>query len=190
MPGDGDNWALEAEAAWTEHDVPYLPRPNRVDLVLSGRLAPELLTRTSFVLPFLTDGTLVMATNRRRGIEFPGGHIDPGEDASAAAIREALEETGVAVVHPLPLGFLRMISDGLVPQGWRYPHPIGFQQFFAAVVEAPSTYVENDECLEPFLLPHADAAAHGGPLSPSRIAVWRAATDLLFANRPDVPYPR
>ena len=29
--------------------------------------------------------------------EFPGGHIEPGETASEAAIRESLEETGICV---------------------------------------------------------------------------------------------
>ncbi len=30
----------------------------------------------------------------------PGGHLDPGESPSEAALREAREETGLALVHP------------------------------------------------------------------------------------------
>jgi 8-oxo-dGTP pyrophosphatase MutT (NUDIX family) len=39
-------------------------------------------------------------------IAFPGGRIDKGEDATAAALREAQEETGLASEHVRPIGFL------------------------------------------------------------------------------------
>jgi 8-oxo-dGTP pyrophosphatase MutT (NUDIX family) len=31
----------------------------------------------------------------------PGGHIEPGEDPAAGALREATEETGLVVAHPV-----------------------------------------------------------------------------------------
>lgn len=169
-------------AALVESDLPYLPLPNRVDLVLARALAPAALTRTAFLLPFLPDGTLLMARNRRRGVEVPGGHIDPGEDALAAAIREALEETGCETDEPVPLGFLRMVSEGVPPEGWRYPHPVGFQQFFAARVTRRSDYVENDECLAPAAFPPGIDALGELRLSGAHRAFRAEAEALLFPS--------
>ena len=43
----------------------------------------------------------VLHLHKRLGLWLqPGGHIDPGEHPSAAAVREGREETGLAVRHP------------------------------------------------------------------------------------------
>ncbi|WNC12798.1 NUDIX domain-containing protein [Brevibacillus brevis] len=39
-------------------------------------------------------GKLLFTRHRTRGIELPGGKIEPGESSLAAAVREAYEETG------------------------------------------------------------------------------------------------
>jgi 8-oxo-dGTP diphosphatase len=36
----------------------------------------------------------LLTDHKRRGIEFPGGKVEPGESAREAAIREVFEETG------------------------------------------------------------------------------------------------
>ena len=160
-------------------DLPYLPIPNSVETILSPLLAPPDLTRTAFCVPFLEDGSLVLAHNRRRGLEFPGGHRDPGEEASAAARRELFEETGYLAEVLIPLGFLRMISEGEPPTGWSYPHPVGFQQFFAARVTRSSEYVENDECLAPRVIPGAQIGVGEPVLSSGQMAFVQEARQLL-----------
>jgi 8-oxo-dGTP pyrophosphatase MutT (NUDIX family) len=45
-------------------------------------------------------GTLLHVHRRLGRWLQPGGHIDSGEEPAAAALREAREETGVAVRHP------------------------------------------------------------------------------------------
>ena len=171
--------ALALSAGSSQADVSYLPLPNQVDTVISPILAPAALTKTAFTVALLPDGSLVMATNRRRGAECPGGHIEAGEDAAGAARRELLEETGC---HALirPLGFQRMVSQGTAPPGWKYPHPVGFQQFFAGVITGMDPYVDNDECLQPLVLCPLDALDPDGPLKPGGRLLYGAALQLLL----------
>lgn len=46
------------------------------------------------------DNKWLLTKHRDRGIEFPGGKVESGEEAEEAAIREVKEETG-ATVHDL-----------------------------------------------------------------------------------------
>ena len=61
--------------------------------------------------------------------EFPGGKVEPGEEPAAAARRECLEETGVAI------RILRPAREVF----YRYPHAQVRIQFFDAEPEGPST---------------------------------------------------
>jgi len=45
-------------------------------------------------------GTVLLLHKRLHRWVQPGGHIDPGEDPPAAALREATEETGLPLAHP------------------------------------------------------------------------------------------
>lgn len=40
-----------------------------------------------------------MTKHKSRGVEFPGGKVEPGETADVAAIREVMEETGATVQY-------------------------------------------------------------------------------------------
>lgn len=139
----------EENVVYVEHDVSYLPLPNTVEIVITNQLAPVELTRTAFMLPVFDDGALLIAQNRRRGLEIAGGHIEGDETPEVAAIREALEETGCTVTGVRPIGYLRMTSKGVAPDGYRYPFPLSYQQFFAGRAERLDSYVENDECVAP-----------------------------------------
>jgi len=172
---------LGLPSAWTDLDVRYLPKPNRCDVILTSDLAPGELTRTTFVLPFLENGDIVMANVRKpgRGLEIPGGHIEAGEDAHAGALREGLEEAGCHFEELIPIGFVRMVSDGTPPEEWDYPHPLGFQQFFAGRVARLDDYVENEECGKPTVLSQEEAR---GRLNGAQMAFHAHATELLFGG--------
>ncbi|MEN0644493.1 RNA deprotection pyrophosphohydrolase [Alkalicoccobacillus gibsonii] len=46
----------------------------------------------------------LLTNHKKRGLEFPGGKIEPGERAEDAAKREVLEETGAVVSNLYYLG--------------------------------------------------------------------------------------
>jgi 8-oxo-dGTP diphosphatase len=136
----------------TTRDVAYLPLPNRVEIVFTRREPDPKLTRTAFLIPLFDDRSVMLAQNTRRGLEIPGGHVDKGETLVEAAIREALEETGCVVRDIVCVGHQRMTVEGDCPEGYQYPYPVSFQQFYAGRVERVTDYVENDECLAPVRL--------------------------------------
>ncbi len=53
----------------------------------------------------LTRRSTQLRTHRGQ-VSFPGGRIDPGEDAVQAAVREAHEEVGLDPAQVLPVGYL------------------------------------------------------------------------------------
>lgn len=140
------------ELIHTTRNVKYLPLPNRVDFIASQIMTSIHLTKTSFVIPFVDSENVILANNVRRGYEIPGGHVEPNEMLIEAAQRECLEETGYEINNLIPIGFLRMTSEGDPPPEWKYPHPISYQQFFAGEVDHSNLFVPNDECFDPVIL--------------------------------------
>lgn len=177
------------EATRVDWDLPYLPKPNKVEVVMTSLVAPKDLTPTAFALPFLEDGRCVFARNKRRGIEIPGGHVNRGETLEQAAIRETHEETGCLIKRLVPIGFSRSQILGEIPDDYRaqtlYPYPFAFQQFYAAIVEdtQKKEYEPNEECNRPMTL--AADAVDGclGPFRKGHIAFYKTAASLLFPKK-------
>jgi 8-oxo-dGTP diphosphatase len=61
------------------------------------------------VFPFY-EGKLVFTIHTRRGIELPGGKVEPGEVSMAAAVREMYEETGCTLSSIERIG--QYVMDG------------------------------------------------------------------------------
>ena len=97
--------------AWSEQHAPADAEEaravERLQVLLAGEHDPFLRTTlpahvtASAVVLDAASGAVLLHLHRRldRWLQ-PGGHIDPDERPEDAAIRETLEETGVAVVHP------------------------------------------------------------------------------------------
>ena len=89
-PGD----AVEARSlARTLALVAWLPAP------LDEYADPTHVTGSAIVLA--DDGRVLLHRHKRLGRWLqPGGHLEPGEAPSDAAIRETREETGLDAAHP------------------------------------------------------------------------------------------
>jgi 8-oxo-dGTP pyrophosphatase MutT (NUDIX family) len=129
---------------YVEYNRGYLPTPNKVEFFSSDSMSDFEKTKTVFLVPFTENEEVVLVHNKRRGFEISGGHIEQGEDFHSAVQRELKEETGCRITDIMPLGYLKMTSEGVVPPDWKYPHPIGYQQFFTGLVVDMDDYVEND----------------------------------------------
>lgn len=186
----------------TRHDIPYLPLPNITEIVLDDSLAPSLLTATAFVVAFTQDGRVVMASNQRRGVEFAGGHrddrngnpvlnyreIDPNEleEVAVAAVRELWEEAGCRVSEVWPLAYHRnQCFTGEMPEGYRYPFPVSYQQFMIGLVTEMVDYEDNSECGQPVLLTMEEARE---VMTPQQWvlaeAAWKLLPEMLARQRP------
>lgn len=163
----------------TRTDVSYIPTPNTVDVLISDLPAPANITPTAFMFAFTPTGDLVLSNNRRRGLEVPGGHVEPGESMKVAAKRETFEETGALMDSCFPVGIFRNTTEGQRPEGYRYPFPLSCQQFYAGVATALMRYVENDECLSPEIVKPGDVHKK---LSVGEYELYKVAFEKLFPN--------
>jgi ADP-ribose pyrophosphatase YjhB (NUDIX family) len=161
-------------AALTEENVGYLPLPNRVDLVLTDVLPPVELTPTSFVIGIADDGGVVLANHSRRGPEITGGHVDPGETPEQTARREGLEESGAEYGTLWPIGYLRCVSQGSVPDDHPYPHPVGYQALYAGAVLSMEPRDDYLECGRPVTVDAEGIGLLARPLA-RRLALLHAA---------------
>ena len=73
-----------------------------------GRTVGCELTCMVMIYDKETDCVLVQERKGRGwdGLIFPGGHLEAGESAAEAAVREAKEETGLDIVRPVFCGFV------------------------------------------------------------------------------------
>lgn len=174
--------AMSLEGSNKRNNLPYTICPSVTDIVISDSISPLDMTATSFLIGFVGphNNKIIMANNRKRGLEIPGGHIEPNENIIEAACREEKEETGAEVLIQtiVPIGFERIISSGLKPEKYRYSFPVGFQQFFAAKVILHD-FVETEECRMPQLLSYQDIVNKNSPFDMSRKHILKTAWDIF-----------
>lgn len=169
-------------AVFSTNDVPYIPLPNIVDVIISAKVAPRSHNPTAFVVAFMDNGDLVLADNLRRGAEVCGGRIEGNETAAEAAIRESGEEAGAVLKEITPLGIFRSHTTGERPEDYGYPYPTSFQQFFTGIVDyIDLSLVKKDESAGPIFVSPADA---GEVLKskPKEFVLYKHALSVLFPD--------
>lgn len=123
------------------------------------RLPPSETRRAAVLVPLYVDagGLWVLLTRRAAGlpyhrdqIAFPGGSLEPGEEAWAGALRETAEEIGLEPQRVLRLGLL---DEEETPTGFRVQPCVG------AVPYPVETRPAAGEVAEVFALP-LDAVAN------------------------------
>lgn len=122
------------------------PRTLRVDGFRPAAVLVPLLSRPQGPTLLFTRRTDRVPTHKRE-ISFPGGGAEPGEDAAAAALREAREEVGLDPASVEVLG----VMDDLPSVSFYVVTPV-----VAAISEPPRFFrPEEFEVHEPFEVPLA-----------------------------------
>ncbi len=140
----------------TGYNIPWLPQPNEISLILDETLPPRHLITSALVLAFY-EGDFLMTKLHQRGWDIPGGHIEPGETPEETMRREVMEEAAVELGAVQLLGYQRIRLLGEVPVDYRYPHPESYQIFYIGHVATILPFVPTPEAVDRAFFPMAEA---------------------------------
>jgi 8-oxo-dGTP pyrophosphatase MutT (NUDIX family) len=127
-----------------EYDIPWLPLPNEVTVVLTDKLPPPQLTTSALALVFEGD-CLLLTDLSQRGWDIPGGHLEAGEMPEEAMRREVFEEAGATLRDVRPFAYQRIRLLGEAPPGYRYPHPESYQVLYWGRIAAWAEFQGTEE---------------------------------------------
>ncbi|MBE3596720.1 MAG: NUDIX domain-containing protein [Hydrogenibacillus sp.] len=111
------------------------------------------------IVPFY-QGKIVFTRHRERGIELPGGKVEPGETPLAAAVRETYEETGARLYAIAQIGqyIVDDAADGrLVKSVYRAEVEALDAHSFATDTDGPIVFdvlpvhVKDDDRFSPYM---------------------------------------
>jgi 8-oxo-dGTP pyrophosphatase MutT (NUDIX family) len=93
-----------------------------------------------------------------RGVDIPGGHIDPGEDPEMAMRRETQEETGAIIGAASLLAVQKITVMGKKPDVYRYPYPVSYQLIYLSSDFRQGTFTKDEDSLGPIMVGRDKAA--------------------------------
>lgn len=138
-------------------------------------IPPLEQTITAHCVPVTSDGKVVAVDVINRGIDMPGGHIDPGETAEDAMHRETHEETFVTVGEPILIDVWQLSSDNERIGLTEKPYLL----LYAAKVVSIEEFTPNDEVSRRLILtPDEFVDQYFGDKAQARKMVDQAITTL------------
>jgi len=137
-------------------DVDYAPKPNKVNTYLTDVYPTEdvNLIGGAWVFAFNVEGALLLTRLRIRGVDIPGGKVDPEERTKyksvaelgqAVALRETYEESKVKVKNMKLLGYRTFVSSCPPPPVQKFPFPVCHFLYYYADVEQEDEFVEEPQ---------------------------------------------
>ena len=145
---DGEAFELIKE----RFTVPWLPLAHEASLIKSEILPPsELVTSVHGLL--LRGDEILFVDNDSRGLEIPGGHVDPGEDLETALRRECLEEASVTLEAVMPFASLKLHKFEKQEEREKYPFPVSYLCFFVAQIETLEKFDNSFETSSRVFIP-------------------------------------
>ncbi|MDE1151995.1 MAG: NUDIX domain-containing protein [Micavibrio sp.] len=136
-------------------NIHWLPKPNTAEILLTDELPPPELCTAAYVFAF--DGDRLLMADLDRGVDIPGGHIDPGETGDAAMRREVLEETGATVGPARLFAVQKLVCTGDKPAGYKYPFPVSYQLMYVASGVTPGVFTQDEDSKGAVMIARADA---------------------------------
>ena len=138
-------------------DIDWLPKNSMMDIIFTEE--PEVPVSAVFAFIFSEDKEfiyLMSNANTQRGLDIPGGHIDPGETSLQALHREILEEVGLTIKDISYVGSQKIIKNVIEE---KYPHHISAQNFYKATInETKTDILEKDSlgCIKMLVVDYID----------------------------------
>ena len=130
----------------TYENISWLPSGSKIEI--SHQESKTIPVTAVFCFIFSPDNNsiyLMENANRDRGLDIPGGHIDPGETSLEALHREVLEEVGLSIKNVSFIGNQNIIKT-IVED--KYPDLISSQSFYMATIDKVVTDKLEDDSLE------------------------------------------
>lgn len=101
-----------------------------------SKTEPEPSLCTAAFCVVINRGKVLLVRNKDRDWEFPGGHINDGEELKSALAREVLEESGAVVEEMEFFGHKVVLPKSPVPHrdkpGSFYPFPYSYVPYYFA----------------------------------------------------------
>lgn len=142
------------EGTWT--NLSYMPIPNSVRTIISADYpTTDLgLIAGAWVFCFDEHNQLLFTKLRIRGIDIPGGKVEPEERiqfsdvhklGTETALRETFEETKVNAKDLQLIGWRHFHSDGEPPTVSKFPFPDCYFLYYYGTVGSLAEFVEEPQ---------------------------------------------